>query len=118
MAGTSWHKSDVRTGDNMYIGWMNNNDNTGNITGLHIDCITNRIVSTNLGATGLKIDTLSPNGAGKSYDIDVTANDSITAFVKFNQLGDAISNPGTLSVQVPVEWNGTVYYMYLYTTGS
>jgi len=92
---------------------------TGNINGLIINVCDNITLGTNTGTTGIQLKVKAPDGTAKSYGIDFEGSDSnITAVFDFGTIGSTISNPGTLSVQVPVEYNGTVYYLYLYTSGS
>jgi hypothetical protein len=92
---------------------------TGNITGFKLDVNTNITVGTNFGVIALKAYAAAPNGSGKSYAIDTSGSDAgITGHIKFGTIGSAITNPGTLSAEVPVEYNGTVYYVELFTAGS
>ena len=112
-------------------------NNAGLATGatvLHIvqDAAQRALFIDQNGATGAAIQiNQACNSASTVWAVDIINNNAgagVPGGIDFGSFSvdepilhardDAITNPGTLTKQIAVEINGTIYYLYAYTTGT
>jgi len=104
------------TGSDVKVSYPSAITTTGNIIGHEIDASTNLTMGVNLGATGLKINVIAPNGSGVSRGIDLSS--LAVDFPVFGVVSDPGNTAGTLTGQIAIEVAGTTYYLYYYTTST